>query len=80
MEICSKEFFRLRKKVELGEKSLLDPYGAVHEAEFFAVATELFFDRPLRMEKECSKLYEVLRAYYRQDTAARERRYRERND
>ena len=73
---CSKEFFRLKKNVEQGRKSLLDSYGAVHEAEFFAVATELFFDRPLRMAKECPELYGVLRAYYRQDTAARERRHR----
>ncbi len=77
VEICSKEFFRLKKDVETGEKSLLDPYGAVHEAEFFAVATELFFDRPMRMEKEHPELYNVLRSYYRQDTATRERRHRE---
>ncbi|MGB3211318.1 MAG: M90 family metallopeptidase [Desulforhopalus sp.] len=79
VEICSKEFFRLKKRVERGEASLLDPYGAVHEAEFFAVATELFFDRPLRMEKEYPKLYNVLQEYYQQDTAARQRRYREKN-
>lgn len=78
VEICSKEFFRLKKRVESGRKSLLDSYGAVHEAEFFAVATELFFDRPLRLEKERPDLYQVLLGYYRQDTAARERRYRER--
>ncbi len=77
VEICSREFFRLKKTVEQGGKSLLDPYGAVHEAEFFAVATEIFFDRPLRMEKEYPELYNVLCAYYQQDTAARERRYRE---
>ena len=76
VEICSKEFFRLKKNVESGDKNLLDPYGAVHEAEFFAVATELFFDRPMRMEKDHPELYDVLRAYYQQDTAARERRHR----
>jgi len=74
VEICTKEFFRLKKEVENGHKTFLDPYGAVHEAEFFAVATELFFDRPLRMEREHPDLYMVLSAYYRQDTAARERR------
>lgn len=77
VEICTREFLRLKKVVENGRKSVLDPYGAVHEAEFFAVATELFFDRPLKLKKEIPELYNVLAAYYRQDTAARERRYRQ---
>lgn len=41
------------------------------EAEFFAVATELFFDRPQDMRREHPDLYEVLRDFYRQDPAAR---------
>jgi len=72
VEVCSKEFFKLKKDVEKGRKSLLDSYGAVNEAEFFAVATELFFDRPLRMKREYPDLYVVLSAYYRQDTAERQ--------
>ena len=72
VEICSKEFFKLKKDAEKGRKSLLDSYGAVHEAEFFAVATELFFDRPLRMKLKHPDLYAVLSAYYRQDTAERQ--------
>lgn len=76
VDICSKEFFRLQQDAERGRKTFLDPYGAVHEAEFFAVATEFFFDRPIRMAREHAELYMVLSAYYRQDTAARERRYR----
>ena len=71
VEICSKEYFRLQKSSAEGKKSLLDSYGAVHEAEFFAVATELFFDRPRQMRRELPELYNVLSAYYRQDTAAR---------
>ncbi len=76
VEICSKEFHKLQKSVQNTQKTLLDCYGAVNEAEFFAVATELFFDRPLRMERELKELYLVLSAYYRQDTALRQRRYR----
>lgn len=75
VEICSKEYFRLQKRVEGGKKTLLDSYGAVHEAEFFAVATELFFDRPRQMRRERPELYDVLAAYYRQDTAARKDLY-----
>ena len=72
VEVCSKEFFKLKKETGKGRKTLLDSYGAVHEAEFFAVATELFFDRPLRMKREHPDLYGVLSAYYRQDTAERQ--------
>jgi Mlc titration factor MtfA (ptsG expression regulator) len=79
VEICSKEYFRLQKRVEAGKKTLLDSYGAVHEAEFFAVATELFFDRPRQMRRERPELYEVLSAYYRQDTAARKDLYDKKN-
>ena len=71
VEICSKEYFRLQKSVGEGQKTLLDAYGAVHEAEFFAVATELFFDRPRQMRKQLPELYAVVSAYYRQDTAVR---------
>ena len=74
VEICSKEYFRLQKRTAAGKKTLLDSYGAVHEAEFFAVATEFFFDRPREMRRERPELYDVLCAYYRQDTAARKDR------
>lgn len=76
VEICSREFFALKKRAEGNKKSLLDQYGAVHEAEFFAVATELFFERAMKMQKEYPELYEVLHGYYNQDTAAREQRYK----
>lgn len=73
--VCSKEYFLLQKRSAEGRKTLLDSYGAVHEAEFFAVATELFFDRPRQMRRERPQLYNVLSAYYRQDTAARKDLY-----
>lgn len=76
VETCSREYAALKDKTRKGERSVLDSYGSVHEAEFFAVATELFFDRPLRMRRDLPQLYNVLSAYYRQDTAAREQRFR----
>jgi hypothetical protein len=42
--------------------------------EFFAVATEEFFDRPLALQKHSPDLYHVLGAYYRQDPAERMQR------
>ena len=76
VKICSEEFFRLQKESAKGKKTVLDSYGAVHEAEFFAVATELFFDRPRRMQKKHPELYNVLTTYYRQDPADRVRTHR----
>jgi Mlc titration factor MtfA (ptsG expression regulator) len=72
--VCSHEFLRLRRLAEKGHKTFLDAYGAQDEAEFFAVATEEFFDRPLALQKHAPDLYRVLNAYYRQDTAGRANR------
>jgi Mlc titration factor MtfA (ptsG expression regulator) len=69
--VCSFEFLRLRRLAEKGHKTFLDAYGAKNEAEFFAVATEEFFDRPLALQKHVPDLYRVLSAYYRQDPAGR---------
>ena len=80
VETCSREYAALKRKAQKGQKSVLDYYGSVNEAEFFAVATELFFDRPLHLKKEHLELYTVLSEYYRQDTASREQRYRSASD
>jgi len=69
--ICSGEFLRLRLLAEQGERTFLDTYGATNEAEFFAVATEEFFDRPLSLQQHAPDLYRVLSAYYHQDPAGR---------
>ncbi|MEI6207896.1 MAG: M90 family metallopeptidase [Desulfuromonadales bacterium] len=73
VSVCSREFLRLRGLADKGHKTFLDSYGAKNEAEFFAVATEEFFDRPLALKKHASDLYHVLKAYYRQDPAERMR-------
>jgi Mlc titration factor MtfA (ptsG expression regulator) len=52
----------------------LDPYGATDPAEFFAVATEAFFDVPRALEAREPELFAILRDYYGQDPAARDRR------
>ena len=55
-------------------ESARDEAGGENEAEFFAVATEEFFDRPLALQKHAPDLYHVLSAYYHQDPAARVKR------
>lgn len=72
-EIFSAEFIEMRRKLKKGKKTFFDPYGATNEAEFFAVATEYFFDKPLKMQKTHKDLYDVLSGFYQQDTAERER-------
>jgi Mlc titration factor MtfA (ptsG expression regulator) len=69
--VMGREFRRLSDASEQGRATLLDEYGATNEGEFFAVATECFFDRPLDMHRRHPRLYELLRDYYRQDPAAR---------
>lgn len=68
--VMNAEFSRLRSAAARGEATLLDPYAAQDEAEFFAVATEVFFERPDDMRREHPELYTELGAYYRLDPAA----------
>jgi MtfA peptidase len=71
MQTCRREYRRLRRDIEKGKPTFLDAYGAADEAEFFAVATEQFFDQPGLMVKHAPELYRVLKEYYRQDPAGR---------
>ncbi len=71
VSICTREYQRLRDDTEKGRSSFLNPYGATNEAEFFAVATEQFFDQPKLMIQHAPDLYRVLKEYYRQDPVKR---------
>ena len=55
------------KAAETRKKSVLDEYGATEPAEFFAVATECFFEKPVQMKKKHPELYQELCLYYAQD-------------
>ncbi len=50
---------------------MLDVYGATNRAEFFAVATEAFFERPRELRELHPALYEELRGFFGQDSAER---------
>jgi Mlc titration factor MtfA (ptsG expression regulator) len=71
IDICSREYLRLKNDAEKGRKSFLNAYGATNEAEFFAVATEQFFDQPRALIKQAPDLYRVLQEYYQQETYQR---------
>jgi len=46
-KVLSAEFHQLRCAAEAGRETVLDTYGAQNPAEFFAVATECFFESPV---------------------------------
>jgi MtfA peptidase len=67
--VLGDEYHRLRRHTELGLLDVLDEYGATNPAEFFAVATECFFEKPVQLRRNHPELYEELKTYYRQDPA-----------
>jgi Mlc titration factor MtfA (ptsG expression regulator) len=78
VEVLTREYELLKDRAARGRKTYLDTYALKDGAEFFAVATEHFFEQPCTMQRDHTDMYEVLAAFYRQDTAARERRLRQR--
>ena len=58
-------------RVDDGEDTIIDPYASDDPAEFFAVVSEHFFETPDVVAAEYPTLYDLLRAYYRQDPLAR---------
>lgn len=62
--VLSKEYEELKLKKEKGRKSLMDKYGATNPAEFFAVATETFFEKPEQLKEKHPELYDELHSFY----------------
>ncbi len=67
--VLNAEYERLRRDSRLGRATVLDDYGATDPAEFFAVSTECFFEKPRVLQKRHPELYEELKTFYRQDPA-----------
>ena len=65
--VMQAEFEQLQWQADHGQDSLLDPYGATNPAEFFAVASEVFFERPRDMAFFHAPLYQELSKFYRVD-------------
>lgn len=61
------EFAKLRAAEETGIPTLLDTYGASNPAEFFAVTTEAFFERPRALAHRHPELFAELQRYFQQD-------------
>lgn len=68
--VLGHDFEQLVQDTERRHRTLIDAYGATNPAEFFAVATETFFEKPRQLKSQFPDLYEQLQAFYRQDPAA----------
>jgi MtfA peptidase len=71
--VLGAHYARLRRAPTRGP---IREYGATNEAEFFAVATEAFFERPWKLHREAPELYEELRRFYLVDPNRRTRKQR----
>lgn len=68
--VLGAEYADLTARVHDDRPSDLDAYGATNPAEFFAVATETFFEKPRALKSRHPALYAQLAAFYQQDPAA----------
>ncbi|MEM8661569.1 MAG: M90 family metallopeptidase [Pseudomonadota bacterium] len=66
-KVFSDNFEDLRSRVSSGKSTVMDAYGATNPAEFFAVATETFFEKPGDLQKRRPELFDELQQYYRLD-------------
>jgi MtfA peptidase len=75
VEVCTAAYDSVRAQ----GSPVLRPYAGTNPAEFFAVATEVFFNRPLEVREHEPALYAELRGFYHQDPAGRVERFAEAN-
>jgi Mlc titration factor MtfA (ptsG expression regulator) len=68
--VLGREYESLVEAVAAHRPTVLDGYGATNPAEFFAVATECFFERPVALARRHRELYEQLAGFYGRDPAA----------
>ncbi|MBG1266920.1 zinc-dependent peptidase [Nostoc sp. WHI] len=66
-KVMTQEYEQLCHDVLQGGKTVMDSYGTTNPAEFFAVATETFFEKPQQMLSKHPALYEQLQRYYQLD-------------
>lgn len=67
--VMNREFRAFQNDLATGQPIVLDPYGAQSPAEFFAVATESFFERPGEMRERHPAVYAQLARYFGRNAA-----------
>jgi len=68
--VLGHDFDQLVRDTERHHRTVIDRYGATSPAEFFAVVTETFFEKPRQLRSKYPDLYLQLQQFYRQDPAA----------
>ena len=63
-KVMTKEYQQLCRETQQGVKTVIDAYGATNPAEFFAVVTETFFEKPHQLLDKHPELYRLLQSYY----------------
>lgn len=69
-QVFEREYEALIHNLEQNRPTLIDSYAATSPPEFFAVATEFFFERPVQLKQRHAELYELLKMFYLQDPAS----------
>jgi len=67
--VLHENYGKLQRDIGGNRPTLLGPYAGENPAEFFAVATEYFFERPKELQKIHPDLYQELKNFYRQNPA-----------
>lgn len=67
--VLGDEFEELTQRLHAGRRTDIDPYGATNPAEFFAVLTEMFFEKPHALARKHPEVYAELAEFYKQDPA-----------
>ena len=70
-EALTSAYDDLCKRLQHRHPTGIDPYAATNPAEFFAVATETFFELPQLLHATYPQVYEVFKQFYRQDPLTR---------
>ena len=65
--VLSRDFEQLQKKARRGRRTVMHRYGASNPAEFFAVLTETFFEKPRQLKKKHPELYDEVKDFYKVD-------------
>ena len=68
--VLGHDFDQLVRETQHHHRTLIDRYGATNPAEFFAVVTETFFEKPRQLKAKHPELYLQLQQFYRQDPGA----------
>ncbi|WP_414565992.1 MULTISPECIES: M90 family metallopeptidase [unclassified Anabaena] len=66
-QVMTAEYQQLCHDIQRKAKTVMDGYGTTNPAEFFAVATETFYEKPRQLQRQHPALYEQLQYYYQLD-------------